>query len=530
MGSSSRIALVLAAAILAASCAGSEDVGDGSGGGAGNGSGGSGNSAGINGTGSGWSGGAGGAAGGGNGGSGNSGTGGGSGGLPAGGPCDGASDGPHCGADLPGADHGTVYTCAGGTIASAESCQYGCSGSACTQPPSDPCASAFGGDGPYCGSSLTGGDPSKLYQCAGGKTASSSTCSTGCQINPPGTPDGCASNDPCTAANGGNGPYCGSSLPGGDPNKLYTCENKKTTSTLTCSGGCKVNPPGTPDACSSGDPCKNANGGNGPYCGSSISGDPNTLYTCTNLVTTGTQACPSGCQQNPPGTPDACKSGGSDPCASANGGNGEYCGASLSGGDSNKLYTCLNGKTSSVVSCPSGCKQNPPGTPDQCASGGSTGGCCVLRPPGAFEQGFTACGNGGSHYGIDYSSSIGTPIYAGISGTVKVVLGFPNCYDAATKSCSTSCYQSSFNYMRIKADCGDPNNSANDLYVYYLHIDSAAVGNGDHVSQGDYVAGVGNSGCSSGPHVHIETVSVPKGTSPSLGSCKSVNPTSRYCP
>jgi hypothetical protein len=374
--------------------------------------------------------------------------------------------------------------------------------------------------------------PLKLYACAGGSTSSTTSCSGGCQVNPPGTPDACASNDPCSGANGGNGPYCGSSLPGGDPGKLYTCTNQTTTGTQTCPSGCQVMPPGTPDKCGGADPCSGANGGNGPYCGGSLpGGDPNTLYTCTNLVTTGTQACPNGCQVMPPGTPDACQSSGGDPCSSAGSGSGEYCGGSLSGGDANKLYTCVNGKTTSVVTCSEGCQTNPPGTPDQCKSS-STGGCCVLRPPGVFNQGFTACGGGGSHYGIDYGANLGTPLYAGISGTVKVVLGFPNCYNQQTQSCSTTCYQSSFNYLRIKSDCGDPNDSSRDLYVYYLHIDSVpgGISDGVHVSQGDYVAAVGNSGCSSGPHTHIEVVSVPKGQSGSLGSCSSVNPETRYCP
>jgi len=290
-------------------------------------------------------------------------------------------------------------------------------------------------------------------------------------------------------------------------------------------------PAGTPDACASGDPCKNANGGNGPYCGGSIGGDASTLYTCTNQQTTATQVCAGGCQVNPPGTPDACKSGSTDPCTSSSG-NGEFCGSTLTGGDSSKLYTCLSKKTASTVTCSSGCKVNPPGTPDQCASSGA-GGCCVQKPPGAWQQGFTAnCSANTGHFGIDYSANTGTPIYAGISGAVKLVTGYPNCYDSVTQSCSTTCYQTAFNYLRIKADCGDPKNSANDLYVYYLHINKAASGltDGAKVKQGDYVADVGNSGCSSGSHTHIEVVSVPKGTSPKLHSCYSKDPAGYYCP
>jgi len=40
----------------------------------------------------------------------------------------------------------------------------------------------------------------------------------------------------------------------------------------------------------------------------------------------------------------------------------------------------------------------------------------------------------------------------------------------------------------------------------------------------------GNSGRSSGPHIQIETVSVPKGQSGALNTCNSVNPATRDCP
>ncbi|HTJ84217.1 MAG TPA: M23 family metallopeptidase, partial [Polyangiaceae bacterium] len=143
-------------------------------------------------------------------------------------------------------------------------------------------------------------------------------------------------------------------------------------------------------------------------------------------------------------------------------------------------------------------------------------------------QPFTACGGGGSHYGMDLGVVVGTPIYAGIGGTVvSHVLGFPNCYD---NGCTSSCWNA-FNYVKIKSDCGDPDVSGHDYFVYYLHIDDLAPGisNGSHVSQGQLVAYSGNSGCSSGPHIHIETVSVPAGGSASLSTCNSVDPATRYC-
>jgi murein DD-endopeptidase MepM/ murein hydrolase activator NlpD len=171
---------------------------------------------------------------------------------------------------------------------------------------------------------------------------------------------------------------------------------------------------------------------------------------------------------------------------------------------------------------------NPPGTPDACKPA-ANGGCCLQHPSGVVTQPFTACGGGGSHYGVDYGTAIGTPISAGMSGTVVgSALGYPNCWN---NGCSGACW-SSFNYVKLKADCGDPKDASRDLFVYYLHIDSLApgVGNGTHVDQGQLVAFSGNSGCSSGPHIHLETASVPKGQGAVLNTCASVDPSSRFCP
>ena len=331
---------------------------------------------------------------------------------PVGDPCAGQTDGDHCGADLGGvANHGSLYSCSGGTVANVTACQFGCASGACSQPPTDPCVDQYAGDGAYCGASLTGGDP-------------------------------------------------------------------------------------------------------------------NTLYTCAGSVTTGAETCANGCLVNPPGVADRCAPSGADPCANAASGDGAYCGGGI-GGDPGTLYTCAGGSTSSSVTCANGCEMMPPGTPDRCAPGGP-GDCCVERPPGTLTQAFTACGQGGSHYGIDYGAPTGTPLYAGISGTVtRVVLGFPNCYSGG---CSTSCWNA-FNYVKLRSDCGDPNNPGNDLYVYYLHVSAAHVSEGSHVDQGQLIADVGDSGCASGPHTHIELVSVPAGQPAFINKCpSSVSPDSRYCP
>lgn len=337
---------------------------------------------------------------------------GGAGGGPASDPCLGAADGDHCGAELGGlADHGSAYGCLGGVTTSVTPCPSGCEGGACNVPAADPCESAQFGDGAYCGGSLLGGDEAKLYHCVAGSTASADVCAAGCQVQPPGVADSCKpTGDPCNGAVSGDGPYCGVSLGGGDPNTLYVCQGQATASSTVCTSGCQVMPPGVADVCA---PASNS--------------------------------------------------------------------------------------------------------------------CCVNEPPGALTQAYSACGGGGEHYGRDYGTAVGTPIYAGISGTVVgSALGFPNCYNGG---CSASCWNA-FNYVKLRSDCGDPDDPSRDFYVYYLHIDDLAPGisMGSHVDQGQLVAHSGNSGCSSGPHIHIETASVPSGQSATLNTCNSVDPATRFCP
>ena len=364
-----------------------------------------------------------------------------------------------------------------------------------------------------------GGGGQGTTSTAGGTGGSSPEGGTGGSIEQGGAPPA----DPCTGA--ADGAHCGGELGGlADHSSLYHCAGGSTQSVTPCPQGCANGACQQPPA----DPCLNANAGNGPYCGASLgAGDPDTLYQCVNQATQSSTVCSNGCHVQPPGQPDNCNPTG-DPCVNASSGNGPYCGASLGSGDPNTLYQCVNQATQSSTVCANGCHEAPPAQPDYCEPS-SGGDCCLNEPPGWITQLYTACGNGGSHYGIDYGTAVGTPIYAGMAGTVVgSALGYPNCYD---NGCSQSCWNS-FNYVKLRTDCGDPNVGGHDLFVYYLHIDDLGPGisNGAHVDQGQLLAYSGNSGCSSGPHIHLETVSVPSGNSVTLSTCNSVDPSTRYCP
>jgi hypothetical protein len=362
----------------------------------------------------------------------------------------------------------------------------------------------------------SGGSSSNGHQ--GG--ASSSTPPSGSTSDGSGA-GGSSLGDPC--AGFADGTHCGGDLGGtAEHASMYTCSGGSTAQAEGCKSGCKDG------ACtpSPDDPCGSAELGEGPHCGGTLTGgDPKTLYTCKGGVTSSEKICPRGCKVNPQGTPDACNPS-SDPCIDANG-DGHYCAASLDGGDPNVLYRCENNTTAEETTCPAGCQVKPPGTPDICTPPGS-GQCCVKKPAGALIVPYSACKSGGYHYGMDYGAAEGTPIYAGIAGTVTgTATGLPNCYE---NGCSAAC-SSAFNYVRIKADCGDPADPLKDLYVYYLHINALGPGikSGSLVSQGQLLAYSGSSGCSSGPHIHIEIVSTSEGSEASLGTCASVDPTTRYC-
>lgn len=84
------------------------------------------------------------------------------------------------------------------------------------------------------------------------------------------------------------------------------------------------------------------------------------------------------------------------------------------------------------------------------------------------------------HTGIDYAVAVGTQVKSAISGTVVEV-----------KKSNVSLG----NFVRIK-------NS--DIITTYAHCSSIKVKEGDIVKQGDIIALSGNTGKSSGPHLHFE--------------------------
>ena len=296
-------------------------------------------------------------------------------------PCQMHSDGTYCGSRLLG--YGTsndLVTCAGGVVVSSSPCNYGCQANPpgaydqCKMPPATPCSGKA--DSKYCGALLSGytGMVTDLVECTGGSIRSVSACGYGCMDNPPGTPDTCKSPPSPTPCSGKvNGKYCGSTLTGytGASSDLVTCTGGAVSASMPCTFGCQVNPPGTNDQCkASPTPMPCSGKVNGKYCGSTLTGYtgvPSDLVTCTGGAVSASMPCTFGCQVNPPGTNDQCKASPAPmPCSGKI--NGKYCGSTLTGyaGAPSDLVTCTSGAISASMSCPRGCRINPPGTNDAC--------------------------------------------------------------------------------------------------------------------------------------------------------------------
>ncbi|WP_104698099.1 MULTISPECIES: M23 family metallopeptidase [unclassified Helicobacter] len=86
------------------------------------------------------------------------------------------------------------------------------------------------------------------------------------------------------------------------------------------------------------------------------------------------------------------------------------------------------------------------------------------------------------HTGIDFSVSLNTPIYATADGVVEYAsMGWNGGYGGLIK------IMHSFGFK-----------------TYYAHLNSLVVGNGQFVKKGQIIAYSGNTGVSTGPHLHYE--------------------------
>jgi len=98
--------------------------------------------------------------------------------------------------------------------------------------------------------------------------------------------------------------------------------------------------------------------------------------------------------------------------------------------------------------------------------------------------------------GVDFGAPVGTKVYASLSG--KVIIAKPDGYNGGYG-----------HYIVIGHD--------NGTQTLYAHLSKLDVSVGDEVAKGDHIALSGNTGRSTGPHLHFE---VRGGTNPWVGFSK----------
>jgi murein DD-endopeptidase MepM/ murein hydrolase activator NlpD len=151
--------------------------------------------------------------------------------------------------------------------------------------------------------------------------------------------------------------------------------------------------------------------------------------------------------------------------------------------------------------CGSGCVVAPAGSDDYCAGNGGTG----FRLPYACGATYT-CSNGNntsSHsgtdqYAYDFAMSVGTSIRAVRAGVVHRVriVSTPgsDCYNGGGSGCANLA-----NTVEVRHSDG--------TIGLYMHISTNSVSTGQTVNQGQEVAKSGNTGWSTGPHLHLQVQS-----------------------
>lgn len=166
--------------------------------------------------------------------------------------------------------------------------------------------------------------------------------------------------------------------------------------------------------------------------------------------------------------------------------------------DGDILY-CPGGVWDVKQTCELGCVEAPAGTPDYCKSDSEYRlpfPCDVTKT--CSNGNHTSTHTGKDEYAYDFATPIGTSVRAMRAGTVLRVRyvskpGDP-CDDGGGPSCANYA-----NTVEVKHSDG--------TVALYMHLSKPTVNQGDPVAQGDELGKSGNSGYSTGPHVHVQVQS-----------------------
>lgn len=119
-----------------------------------------------------------------------------------------------------------------------------------------------------------------------------------------------------------------------------------------------------------------------------------------------------------------------------------------------------------------------------CSSDEADGENCITQYFGDTPFAKSGAYNGSGHNGMDFRAAVGTPVYASYSGTIA---GVGN----------TDAYPGCYSYGKWVLATHD-----NGLSTLYAHLSLIKVSDGQYVRAGDLIGYSGNTGYSTGPHLH----------------------------
>ena len=260
--------------------------------------------------------------------------------------------------------------------------------------------------------------------------------------------------------------------------------------------------------------------GDGPYCGAralalademgcvldpSVT-DTNTLYGCEAGTWNALEQCSGECAYDPasPILEDECVlpvcdcfvevawcgSGAAKKAATMG------CRIPLLPEHRGDILNCPGDVWSVKEKCELGCIEAAEGTPDICKTDAD-----YLLPFGCAKTVRCSSGNNTSNHNgkdawaFDFAVPVGTKVHAMRGGRVLRVriVSTPgdSCYNGGGSACANYA-----NTVEVKHSDG--------TIGLYMHISRSAVSAGDTVKQGDLIAYSGNSGWSTGPHLHVQ--------------------------
>ena len=262
--------------------------------------------------------------------------------------------------------------------------------------------------------------------------------------------------------------------------------------------------------------------GEGPYCGlgvaehvasagcevAALAGHEGDILKCAGGEWSVKTSCTAGCEVTAPGDADTCALPVCDCfvkeawCGSGAAKHGltldPPCRVPLVPEHNNDILGCDGAKWIVKQACEKGCHEEMVGVADSCNSDSdyklpyacNTSQTCSQANFGSSHQGSQA-------YAWDFAMAKGTPVHAARAGTIKYLeIRSPpgsQCYDPP--GVLEACHNKA-NFIGVRHSDG--------TVALYMHLREMKVKKGDVVTQGQLIALSGNSGYTSGPHLHFQ--------------------------